>query len=287
MSARRRLAAGLVSSLHALLPGRLFYGAARFALPRLPHSVAVPLAQTIIAGAPARDRERHLVAGTLRAPRGVRLRLDPSCDHSSLFSLLGYYEPDLTRIVRQRARGGTMVDLGANYGYYSALWLAGHPATRAVAVEPTPDSLVLLRENLAPFGERARIVAACISDHEGAATMHYIGGRGMLSQVLDPRNRRNPDDLPEEGRFDVAATRLESVFRDHLRDASCEFLKVDIEGMDALVLLDSAPLFAAHRIRCVAWESTGSAADHELRGVLARSGYHALACNEADCYALD
>jgi FkbM family methyltransferase len=180
-----------------------------------------------------------------------------------------------------------MIDLGANYDYYSALWLAGDPASRALAVEPSPESLALLRVNLAPFGSRAQIVAACITDREGSATMHRIGGHGMLSQLLDPRNARNPSALPDEGHFPVVTLRLESLFRDFLGDAACEFLKVDIEGMDALALLDALPLFAAHRIRCVAWESMASAADRELENHLARSGYHALACDDAVCYALD
>lgn len=287
MSARRRLASGTLSCLKALLPSRAYYGGARLALPILPHSAAVPLAQMIIAASPERERDRYLSAGLLRTRPAIRLRLDPRCDHSSLFSLLGYYEPDLTRVVRQRCRGGTMVDLGANYGYHSALWLSSHPASRVVAVEPTPESLALLRENLAQFGARAHIVAACISDREGTATMHRISGHGMLSQVLDARNARNPGDLPEEGRFSVAAMRLDSVVRDHLGGAACEFLKIDIEGMDALVLGDARALFAQKRIRCVAWESMTGAADRDVEGFLVRSGYHALACKDAVCYALD
>jgi FkbM family methyltransferase len=51
-----------------------------------------------------------------------------------------------------------IVDLGANVGYSSAYFLSCFPTARVIAVEPHPGNFEICRENLAPYGDRARVV---------------------------------------------------------------------------------------------------------------------------------
>jgi hypothetical protein len=51
-----------------------------------------------------------------------------------------------------------ILDLGANVGYSSAYFLSCFPTARVIAVEPHPGNFEMCRANLAPYGDRARVV---------------------------------------------------------------------------------------------------------------------------------
>ena len=53
-------------------------------------------------------------------------------------------------------------DLGANVGYASAYLLSCFPTARAIAVEPDPANYALCCENLAPYGDRVRVVHGAV-----------------------------------------------------------------------------------------------------------------------------
>src|SRR3954453_12660410 len=70
----------------------------------------------------------------------------------------GYWELWLTQFMaRSVARGAIVVDVGANYGYYSLLLadLVG-PAGHVYAIEPNPAAATLLRRSVALNGFDAR-----------------------------------------------------------------------------------------------------------------------------------
>src|SRR5690348_10122433 len=64
-------------------------------------------------------------------------------------ALAGVYEHDVSRrMVHIARRGGLLVDVGANYGYYSCLWTGTRDDNRAIAFEPSPANVTALRTNL-------------------------------------------------------------------------------------------------------------------------------------------
>ena len=78
------------------------------------------------------------------------MRLRPGDVAHGEIAFLGFTELGLTRVVAERARqGGLLVDVGANWGYFTLLWLAARADNRVVAVEASPRNLEALRENLA------------------------------------------------------------------------------------------------------------------------------------------
>ena len=98
---------------------------------------------------------------------------DPGISRSLM--LFGTREVD-HKIILERVveRGMTIFDIGANIGYYvlMELGLIG-AAGRMVAIEPSPENVVLLKRNLALNGYRdVAVIEAAISDQSGEKLFH-------------------------------------------------------------------------------------------------------------------
>ena len=177
-----------------------------------------------------RDRWRGLYdqSSLLAAPK-VRMQLVPGDRLSDVVAFTGCYENDLTeRVIKLARKGGTMIDVGANLGYFSLLWLSANPANRCVAVEAAPRNLEILRGNAAQNGmkERIRIIPAAASDQAGKV-LFDLGPEDQLGWggiVLDDRNGRP---------IEVEAIRVDEVVP---LDQEISLLKIDTEGADTLVL---------------------------------------------------
>ena len=51
-----------------------------------------------------------------------------------------------------------IIDLGANVGYSGAFFLSKYPTATVLAVEPDPDNYAICLRNLAPYGQRAKVI---------------------------------------------------------------------------------------------------------------------------------
>jgi FkbM family methyltransferase len=58
-----------------------------------------------------------------------------------------------------------IVDCGANVGYRSAYFLTRFPEARVVAIEPDAGNFAILKENLAPYGDRVTLKHTGIWSH--------------------------------------------------------------------------------------------------------------------------
>ncbi len=86
---------------------------------------------------------------------------------SGQIAVNGFYELGLSRELRNLAReGGQCLDVGANLGYFTLLWLAGNSANSVVAVEASPRNQEAIRDNLAYNGltDRAKLLACAAGD---------------------------------------------------------------------------------------------------------------------------
>jgi FkbM family methyltransferase len=127
---------------------RLLIGVAQ----TLPASWRMALAQSPKAGwlrrlsqIPHRDGDAVV---NLSAPlAGYRMRLNMRAGHRRF--ALGTYEPDVCALIQSRPHGETMLDIGANVGYFTLLMVkqAGRDG-RVIAFEPVPAVHALLCENL-------------------------------------------------------------------------------------------------------------------------------------------
>jgi len=126
-----------------------------------------------------------------------------------------------------------VLDLGANVGYSSAYFLSRFPDSRVVAVEPDDRNIIVCRENLKPYGDRAILLHAAVwaERTELCVSKGTFGdGREWATQVVQPRGGANGD---VQG-WDVGS------LIDMGGSASVDLLKVDIERAELAVFGQSA-----------------------------------------------
>jgi FkbM family methyltransferase len=140
----------------------------------------------------------------------------------------GAYERDLVCLLKSALKPGmTVLDVGANIGYFSAIaaGLVGSEGS-VHAFEPTPECFARLQRNLAGF-RWSHAYPCAVGDASGSATIHYnereLGWGSLLS------NR----DLTLAA--NVQLTSLDDwALREGIR--SLHFIKVDAEGGEYRVL---------------------------------------------------
>lgn len=121
----------------------------------------------------------------------------------------------------------TIVDCGANIGLASYYFLSKYPAARVIAVEPEPANLKICERNLAPFGERARLVRAGVWSHP---TRLAVTGNGWTSSVSEAGSE-------EAG--SVAAVDIPTLLQ-MTPSGTIDLLKIDIERSEKIVFGPSA-----------------------------------------------
>ena len=138
------------------------------------------------------------------------------------------YEPELRWLLGQLQSGDTFVDVGANIGIYSlqaARKLKG--AGSVFAVEPSPDALRILQQNITynGFADVVTAVHAAASRNEGQL---YLGGDPTKWNSL--QLHEHPPGIP------IEVTTVDTILRGPKRRSNFHFLKIDAEGVETDVL---------------------------------------------------
>jgi FkbM family methyltransferase len=178
------------------------------------------------------------------------------CDLSDALSrevcFTGLYEPPVTRVFQRHVpRGGTIVDAGANWGYFSLIAAAlSGSGGRVVALEPDPRQFAALSGNISLNGfDHVHAVRAAAANADGRVTLvGYEDGEANrgVSRVAAPE-----DDRASSRRFDVPALTIDSVTSS---SAAVDLVKIDVEGAEDLVLQGMQGGLAAHRYRAILLE---------------------------------
>jgi FkbM family methyltransferase len=143
----------------------------------------------------------------------------------------GHPEPGLAALMLTRLRpGGTFVDVGANLGLYTvAAGRAVGAEGRVVAVEPTPTTAEMLRQNVRLNGLWE---SGVVEVHECAAGA--APGRARLA--VDRADSGHNSLYPEPGstaEVDVEVVRLDDLIP---AGAEVDVVKIDVEGAELAVL---------------------------------------------------
>ena len=200
---------------------------------------------------------------------GARMLLVPTDIAHAEIGMTGHYELRLSRLIVEHARaGGVLVDVGANAGYFSQLWLAQRSENRVVAFEASPRNADLFRANVGINASDSRVTFhACAA---GAS-------RGRIAFVLGPEDQTGWGGIAAgtmAGDCEVDVITLDEA----LAGTRVSVLKIDVEGAEALVLAgasatlaDSAPIvfFEQNTPRL---RALGLADDQAVR-LLERHGY--------------
>ena len=148
-----------------------------------------------------------------------------------------FYELDLLEYMRWsiakregRGRAGLVLDVGANIGNH-AVFIGTFIAKHVIAIEPNPESLVCLRENLECNLDDYTILDCALGASPGQGRVHMpenaadnLGMARIVSDDQGPIKIRTLDDLITEQRDVLGIT------------TPVTGMKIDVEGMEIPVL---------------------------------------------------
>jgi FkbM family methyltransferase len=171
---------------------------------------------------------------------------------SGQIAINGFYELGLSRELSNLAKkGGLMVDVGANLGYFSLLWLHGHPDNRVIAIEPAPRNVEFMRKNFEANGvmDRVTLLDIVAGDKESPVTFDLgpVEQTGWGGITLDSGS----------GGLQMEMKRIDSII-----DEKIAVMKIDVEGADTLVLLGCNKLLESKKIDCIYFEQNQSRMEH-------------------------
>lgn len=185
------------------------------------------------------------------------------------------YEPATDELMRSLiSDGDTVVDVGANVGWFSMLAarLVG-PTGRVLAIEPNPANCRLVERSAADNGfAQITVLAVAASDRSGMAALETDGSNGRMI-LLD----RAPASALSCS-FVVPLEPLDELVR-RAGLERVDVLKIDVEGAEALVLRGASDILARHRpaIVCEVFpalmRTTAGVEPRAFLGELRRLGY--------------
>ncbi|MEP6506594.1 MAG: FkbM family methyltransferase [Gemmatimonadales bacterium] len=211
----------------------------------LPDRLAIALWSRAYRGKHARWSELYHTADLRYAP-GVTMRLKPGDVISDCIAFTGIYERLLTRRVSALARaGGTMIEVGANIGYFSLLWASARKNNRCISFEASPRIIEMLRSNVSRNGFEDRIDVVPMA--AGAAS-------GRLAFDVGPAEQTGWGGFAAKAgasTIDVAVIRVDDYVASNRPIA---LLKIDAEGADSWALEGCERLLAGRMVEEVWYE---------------------------------
>ena len=157
----------------------------------------------------------------------------------------GFYELGLTNhMARHAVKGGVLVDVGANMGYFSLLWAGLNPSALVVAFEGSPRNVDLFQNNVKKnhLEGRITVIPKVAGDHSGTISFDpgpaEQTGWGTISAE------------PLANSISVPMVRLD----EQLPGVRIDVLKIDVEGADTLVLFGCERLLKGKNIKIIYFE---------------------------------
>lgn len=218
------------------------------------------------------------------APNTI-LKLEPKDVGHQVIAFCGFYELDLTlKIVALAQQGGLLVDVGANYGYFSCLWAASNPQNQVLAFEASPRNISPLRENIVNnhFESQVEIRDIALGKEIGNLPFSFMSdkqtGWGGLSLKIETNTINVP--VVTLDRF-LAETSYQTI----------DVLKIDTEGADTWVLEGASQLIKDKRIKHIFFEenmvrmSSLNILSETAQNLLISSGYQLKQIDQGEWYA--
>jgi FkbM family methyltransferase len=266
---------------------------ARALVRRLP----VPVADALRRGLPPALQRRLFRAGIPRAVDRFRLVDAPDLEFlavdSQVLEQLYWagehgWEPELLPWWRAFCRrAGSVLELGANVGYFSVQGGRAAPEARYVAVEPHPESAQVCRTHLALNSvPSVEVVEAAAVAREGLASVALLV---PADQAATPTVAYLADDteLPADMAHNARALQVPAVDVRSLLDG-VDLIKMDVEGQEHVLLGAMREHLVRHRPPLFVEVLPGTV---QLRGLLAElcatAGYRSYGFSRAGLVELD
>ncbi len=142
--------------------------------------------------------------------------------------LLGIYEPETAAVFkRYLTKGMTVLDIGANFGYYT--WLASGLVGEQGSVlsfEPEPANYELLEANIKRWNkDNIVLFEKAVSEHVGHAVLQ-VSGKGGCHSLVAKANSTGRE-------IEVDTVSVDALAEEERLDR-VDFIKIDIEGAELL-----------------------------------------------------
>lgn len=144
--------------------------------------------------------------------------------------LRGTREVEETKILREELKEGlTVVDVGANLGYYVLMEasIVGEKG-KVYAIEPSPRTFEILNKNVEANGYSDIVETYCTAISNKKSVSKFYVAEGFNEYTLDPyASKKNPRMFFKT--MDVETTTLDEFLKDKL---PVDFIRMDIEGYE-------------------------------------------------------
>jgi FkbM family methyltransferase len=184
----------------------------------------------------------------------------------------GVYEAGLSRrFIALGRKGGTLVDVGANVGYFSFLWTGAHPNNNALALEASPHVFRILQSNIENNELGRRIEARKVAAGHSSGVLEFDLGPSGTTGWGGFATDHNANTIS------VPVVRLD----DTIENSPVNLLKIDVEGADTWVLFGAERLLMNKLIKMIFYEQNKprlrrlGIEEDEARLFLERMGYRA------------
>jgi len=149
-------------------------------------------------------------------------------------------------MIRTIQHGWIVLDVGANFGYYSLLLsdLVGHSG-QCIAFEPNPEVAPILRSTLAVngFSDRCEVREVALSDSAGESFFYQPKGEPKNARLVDQIDQQAVDH--DWGTFTkVPVSPLDIEYRGRV-----DFIKIDAEGAEDAIIRGMINVMRAHKPR--------------------------------------
>lgn len=169
-------------------------------------------------------------------------------------------------ILENIRRSRCFIDVGANCGIYTVIGCTINPDIRVVAVEPVPRICAALARNVAQnnLDSRVTILNLALSDLNGTVSFYETEESTNGSLAVDGYSGQRGKII------EVRCSTLDSIVEE--LDIEPDFIKIDVEGFEHLVLGGATRVLSKYHPRIVLEANPGdpSAA---MTQILSRHGY--------------
>lgn len=185
----------------------------------------------------------------VRSAYGV-LMLPNWQDTTFRYCIFGTYGRDLADLLLGQGKDFVFVDIGANQGLYSLIAAQNPKCRHIIAFEPVPATHARLAANVALNGgaERTVLHQLAISDSVGEVTINVAEGHTGTATLA------GREDAQASGGGVVIHT-IDAPMVDPLLAGDLPmFVKIDVEGLEAVVIEELAKTQAFARIAAIFYE---------------------------------
>lgn len=210
---------------------------------------------------------------TGRVITGGAIDLDLRDHHHRQVYFFGEAESHVAALVRQRLKGGVVLDVGANAGFFSVL-AADLGASRVIAFEPSPRALGLIGAT-ASRDSRITLERSAVGAKEGTASLRVsedVANAGTSSFLAS---------MASGGQVMVPVVTVDGYCDEHRLEP--ELVKIDVEGHELAVLQGMQAVLerGVPTIVCEVGSNPGRPAPSEVVEYMAERGYvaHSIEAN--------